>query len=115
MAGLIIYSAALNAVAARRPLEPHPSCRRTNGDPCPISPNEVRQLMATGQVNGQTQVDDVDFSPDPELSCPAPGCTDPYAALRRCSPRAPDLLPARHQPRATRPAAATTSSTATAA
>ena len=78
MAG-IIYSAALNAVEEGR-LDPHPSCERTNGDPCPISPNEVRQLMATGQVNGQTQVDDVDFAPDPEVSCsPAtPACTDPY-------------------------------------
>ncbi len=78
MAGLI-YSAALNAVEGNK-LDPHPACTRTNGDPCPITANEVRQLMATGKVGDQTQVDDVDFAPDPEVACPAPGCTDPYAS-----------------------------------
>jgi len=75
MAGLII-SAAANAVEAGD-LDPHPTCERTNGDPCPITPNEVRQLMASGTVDGQTQADDVDFS-ESELTCPAPGCTDPF-------------------------------------
>ncbi len=86
MAGLI-YSAALNAVE-RGKLAPHPRCTRTfDGpdagtalDPCPISPNEVRQLMATGTVGGVKQVDDVDFLPT-EPSCglvALAGCTDPY-------------------------------------
>ena len=78
MAGLII-SAGINAVE-NGDRQAHPTCEQTDGDPCPISPNEVRQLMASGQVNGAAQADDVDFS-DPELACPAPGCTDPFAAL----------------------------------
>ena len=92
MAGLI-YSAALNAVEGNR-LDPHPACTRTNGDPCPITANEVRQLMATGKVGDQTQVDDVDFAPDPEVACPAPGCTDPYASSPLLIGVAADLLAA---------------------
>jgi hypothetical protein len=86
MAG-IIYSAALNAIEAGR-LEPHPTCRRTDGDPCPISPNEVRQLMASGTVGGEALSDDVNFAQTPsgqgtELSCqplPVPACTNPFLA-----------------------------------
>ena len=88
MAGLV-YSAALNGVAQGK-LEPHPTCRRVDGSPCPLSANEVRQIMASGSFGGQTQADDVNFNqgplgPQPEPSCspsPAPGCTDPNVALQ---------------------------------
>jgi len=79
IAGLI-YSAALDAVD-RGKLDPHPDCERVGGGPCAITPNEVRQLMASGAVNGQALVDDVDFSQDPEPSCTtglSPTCTDPF-------------------------------------
>jgi hypothetical protein len=83
MAGLV-YSAALNGVE-NGTLKPHPTCKRTDGSPCPLSANEVRQIMASGTFGGQTQPDDVNFNqsvlgPQPEPSCspePAPGCTDP--------------------------------------
>ncbi len=78
MAGLIV-SAAMNSVA-RSDRQAHPTCERTNGQPCAISPNEVRQLMATGTRDGVEQADDVDFSRDPETVCPQPSCTDPYLA-----------------------------------
>ena len=89
MAGLV-YSAALNGVENGK-LAPHPTCRRTDGNPCPLSANEVRQLMASGAFGGQAQPDDVNFNqgplgPQPEPSCspsPAPGCTDPNAALQQ--------------------------------
>jgi hypothetical protein len=77
LAGLI-YSAAKNAIA-RGDLDPHPDCRLVNGDPCPLSVNEVRQLMASGAFDGQLQADDVNFATQPEAAChpvPAPGCTD---------------------------------------
>ncbi|MGH2957948.1 MAG: S8 family serine peptidase [Solirubrobacterales bacterium] len=90
MAGLI-YSAALNA-AERGKLDPAPDCTRavdgpdpdTDLDPCPITANEVRQLMATGAVGGTAQADDVDFLPGAEPACgavPAPGCTGPAASM----------------------------------
>jgi hypothetical protein len=78
MAGLI-YSAALNAIEAGE-LDPHPRCRRADGSRCPLSANEVRQLMASGAVGGTPLPDDVDFAADPEPSChpvPLPHCTDP--------------------------------------
>jgi hypothetical protein len=84
----LVYSAALNAIQAGT-FEPHPTCRRTNGERCPVSANEVRQLMASGLVDGTQLSDDVNFAQDPatgastELSCrpvPAPGCTDPFLA-----------------------------------
>ena len=84
MAGLI-YSAALNGVATGK-REPHPTCRRTNGEPCPISANEVRQLMASGSFGAQTQPDDVNYlagQPEPSCAAPAPGCTDPNLALQQ--------------------------------
>jgi hypothetical protein len=89
MAGLI-YSAALNA-AERGKLDPAPGCTRavdvdgTPGpDPCLVTANEVRQLMASGMVGGTAQADDVDFLPGIEPFCglaPAAGCTSPVASL----------------------------------
>jgi FG-GAP-like repeat len=86
MAGLI-YSAALNAhERANNPLPNHPTCKRTNGDPCVISANEVRQIMASGTLDPpgdepkRLQADDVDF-----LSTPAPGGDDGPG----CNPAAP--------------------------
>jgi hypothetical protein len=77
MAGLI-YSAALDAIADGD-LAAHPRCRRTNGAACPLSANEVRQLMASGAVGGTPMADDVNFATT-ELSCapvPVDPCTDP--------------------------------------
>ncbi|MGI9019188.1 MAG: S8 family serine peptidase, partial [Solirubrobacterales bacterium] len=79
IAGLI-YAAALNAVDLGK-LDPHPDCTLTNGAPCPITANEVRQLMASGTIGGQGLSDDVNFSAPLEPSChpvPAPTCTDPF-------------------------------------
>jgi hypothetical protein len=85
VAGLI-YSAALDAVAGRR-LQPSTDCVRVDGSRCVITPNEVRQLMASGDVGstapsdtGAGQADDIDFAAQPESSCAAarvPTCTDP--------------------------------------
>jgi hypothetical protein len=75
----LIYSAALNAQDHGR-LQPNPNCERANGDPCILTANEVRQLMATGTIDGTEQADDVSFTTQPEASCtpaPTPGCTDP--------------------------------------
>jgi hypothetical protein len=89
MAGLV-YSAALDA-RDEGVLSNYPDqlqCRRTNGAPCLITPNEVRQVMASGVVGGNGQADDVNFaSPtgEPEPSCSpvaAPNCTDPNGALQ---------------------------------
>ena len=77
LAGLV-YSAALNA-RDNGDLASHPTCRLANGDPCVLSVNEVRQLMASGSVDAVEQVDDINFATQPELSChplPLPGCTD---------------------------------------
>jgi hypothetical protein len=89
----LVYSAALNA-RDHGNLANHPTCTRVNGDPCVLSVNEVRQLMATGTINGVLQVDDVNFATQPEAACypaPAPGCTDKNrlfadAAANRPSP-----------------------------
>jgi hypothetical protein len=78
LAGVVI-SAALNARDAGT-LTSHPSCQRANGQPCALSVNEVRQLMASGTINGTLQADDVNFAPQPEPSCQpvaVPSCTDP--------------------------------------
>ena len=75
----LIYSAALDAIEAGE-LDPHPSCERVGGEPCAVSANEVRQLMASGRVGGEQMADDVSFAAQPEPSChplPAPSCTDP--------------------------------------
>jgi hypothetical protein len=97
VAGLI-YSAAINAIAAGK-LKPAVDCKRVDGTPCPITANEVRQLMASGNIAGSTtadsspssghapadagdggQADGVNFAAAPEPSCtpvPTPSCTDP--------------------------------------
>jgi hypothetical protein len=84
VAGLI-YSAAIDAMHAGR-LHPSSDCRRVDGSRCVITANEVRQLMASGDVGslapadtGTGQADDVNFAAQPERSCltRAPGCTDP--------------------------------------
>jgi hypothetical protein len=97
VAGLI-YSAAINAIA-QGTLKPAGDCTRVDGTPCPITPNEVRQLIASGNIAGSTtansapssgtapadagnggQADNVNFAAQPEPSCtsvPAPSCTDP--------------------------------------
>ncbi|HEX4187611.1 MAG TPA: hypothetical protein VHY83_06925 [Solirubrobacteraceae bacterium] len=114
IAGLI-YGAALNACAA--PLYGHcastgspkltaaKDCTLADGGVCPITANEVRQLMASGDIAGTTvngsstlgstppssgsapadageggQADDVNTAQQPESACSvgmAPGCTDP--------------------------------------
>jgi hypothetical protein len=98
IAGLI-YSAALNAIAEGK-LAPARDCTRVDGTPCPLTANEVRQLMASGNIAGDLtpgqsspsagdtpadagdggQADDINFAQQPEPSCepvPAPSCTDP--------------------------------------
>ena len=98
IAGLI-YSAAINAIQQGK-LSPAGDCKRVDGTPCPITPNEVRQLMASGNIAGDVtpgassassgtapadagsggQADDINFAQQPEPSCqpvPAPSCTDP--------------------------------------
>jgi len=85
VAGLI-YSAAENALAAGR-IGPSGDCRRVSGAPCAITPNEVRQLMASGDIGslapadqGSGQADDVNFAAQPESSCArarVATCTDP--------------------------------------
>lgn len=71
MAGLI-YSAALDAIEEGS-LDPHPDCLRPDGSRCPLSANEVRQLLIG-------HADDVSFAAQPEPSCSPvalPTCTDP--------------------------------------
>jgi hypothetical protein len=85
VAGLI-YSAAENARDAGR-LKPSSDCRRVDATPCVITANEVRQLMASGDIGslaaadtGAGQAEDVNFAQQPEPSCasaPLPTCTDP--------------------------------------
>ncbi len=111
----LIYSAALNACGAglygecssdsQVKLKPASNCRRVDGSPCPITADEVRQLMASGNIEGSTidgsstlaanapstgkaaadqgeggQADDIDTASSPETACSAgmaPTCTDP--------------------------------------
>jgi hypothetical protein len=111
MAGLI-YSAAINAHAANH-LPARSDCHLTNGDPCLVTPNEVRQLMATGSVSSvdadpranspdtSGQADDVNFLSDPDtFGCfaptPAPGCTDPNARFGAADTARPYLEAALH-------------------
>jgi hypothetical protein len=84
VAGLIV-SAAENAVAGHR-LKPSTDCHRIDGSRCVITANEVRQLMASGDIgslaaadSGRGQADDVNFAAQPESSCAARAstCTDP--------------------------------------
>jgi hypothetical protein len=114
VAGLI-YSAALNACGAALygtcssgsgvKLRPSADCTRPDGEACVITPNEVRQLLASGNIEGTTvdgssqlggkapstgtaaadegnggQADDVNTALQPETACSvgmAPTCTDP--------------------------------------
>ena len=86
----LIYSAALNAedAGALDPYPDHSSCELVGGDPCPITPNEIKQVLASGSLDGVPQADDIDFAGSPagsanEPSCsptPLPGCTSPYGA-----------------------------------
>ncbi len=114
VAGLI-YSAALNACGAplygncssssSNKLKPASDCTRVNGSPCPVTANEVRQLLASGNIQGTTvdgsstlgskppstgaasadegeggQADDINTALSPETACSvgmAPTCTDP--------------------------------------
>src|SRR3954447_2598677 len=94
MAGLV-YSAALNA-HERGQLGSNPRCTRVDGSPCLITPNEVRQVMASGTWDGVQAADDVNFAQDPvtgadtDKGCsgnPLPGCTDPFEPLTASVPR----------------------------
>ena len=76
MAGLII-SAATNAVA-RGDREPHPTCAGPTATPCPISPNEVRQLMADRHGGRRRAGRRRGLLARPRGCLPTPGCTDPY-------------------------------------
>jgi hypothetical protein len=89
----LVYAAAINRAA------PHPAngCMRVDGSPCPITPNEVRQVLVAG-------ADDVNFAQTPlgqstELNClpvPLPVCTDPFLAAPTARPGTPGLsYPAR--------------------
>ncbi|MFL5756120.1 MAG: S8 family serine peptidase, partial [Chloroflexota bacterium] len=104
MAGLV-YSAALNAREQGR-LDGNPDCHRVDGSECAITPNEVRQVMASGSWDGVPAADDVNFAQDPatgadtDQGCgghPIPGCTDPFEPLTASAPRetAPTSYPAR--------------------
>ncbi|HMC71146.1 MAG TPA: S8 family serine peptidase, partial [Mycobacteriales bacterium] len=109
----LIYSAALNACGAglygscspSAKLKPAGDCTRVNGEPCVITPDEVQQLLASGNIAGTTadgssqlggkapsagntsadegaggQADDVNTALSPEAACSvgmAPSCTDP--------------------------------------
>jgi hypothetical protein len=122
MAGLV-YSAALNAIK-KGALTRHTDsgdlgCQLTfdlggtdnpvpgTPDACPVTPNEVRQLMASGLIDRSgtltRQSDDVNFAGTPpgsgnEPSCspaPASGCTDPNGALKtQVDANRPALVPA---------------------
>jgi hypothetical protein len=94
LAGLI-YSAALNARDAGD-LDDHPTCRLVNGDPCVLSVNEVRQLMASGSVDAVEQVDDINFATQPETAChplPLAGCTDKNRLFADTTANRPVLSP----------------------
>ena len=94
LAGLI-YSAALNA-RDHGDLSAAPNCERASGQACILTVNEVRQLMATGSINGTEQVDDVNFATEPEPSCnpaPTPGCTDPNRLFADVNANRPVVSP----------------------
>jgi hypothetical protein len=100
----LIYAAALNA-RDRGKLSNAPNCNRAvdlDGnpglDPCVITANEVRQLMATGIIGGTPQADDVDFipGPAPEPACgaaPTPGCTSTAASVAAVEAARPVISP----------------------
>ncbi len=102
MAGLV-YSAALNAhEASPSRLPANGSCHRIDGSACMITPNEVGQLMAAGEVGSTPQADDVNFASGNGSSEPVCGgqtpapplCTDPNnPALRALVDAAHPVLP----------------------
>ncbi len=111
----LIYSAALNACGATlygqcasgtpTKLKPSTNCTRVDGTACVITPDEVLQLLASGNISGTAvndsstlganspssgkapadageggQADDINTAAQPETACSvgmAPGCTDP--------------------------------------
>ena len=101
VAGLI-YSAAEDALhAGRLRLSSH--CRRVSGAPCLITPNEVRQLMASGDVGSAAaadrgnsgQADDVNFAAQPESACArarVATCTDPNRQITFASDQAGGIV-----------------------
>jgi hypothetical protein len=94
LAGLV-YSAALNA-HDRGDLGTHPNCELANGNPCVLSVNEVRQIMASGTLQGVEQVDDLNFATQPEAAChplPTPGCTDPNRLSADAAANRPVISP----------------------
>ncbi len=108
VAGLI-YSAAENALAVGR-VHRSGDCRRIDGSACVITPNEVRQLMASGHIgssapadSGTGQADDVNFAAQPESSCAArrtPSCTDPNRQINFAPDQAGGVVgPAPHSTR----------------
>ena len=69
--------------ARRRRARPAPDLRARRRRACVMSANEVRQLMASGTIDGVAQADDVNFATQPE-----PSCTPvPAADLHRPEPR----------------------------
>src|SRR5205085_1742206 len=76
-------------------LSPHPNCERANGQPCILSVDEIRQLMASGTIDSTPQADDVNFATQPESSCspPTPGCTDPSALFANANANRPVASP----------------------
>jgi len=73
----LIYSAAYNAHdKGQLPEYPDRSaCETADGQPCVITPNEVKQLMASGTVDGELTSDDVNFAGTPPASGNEPSCT----------------------------------------
>jgi subtilase family protein/FG-GAP repeat protein len=90
----LVYSAAMNAQGHGN-LSSHPNCERYNGQPCLITPNEVRQIMASGMIDTTDQADDLNFATQPERSCnpPTPGCTDPNALFADTTANRPEPSP----------------------
>jgi uncharacterized repeat protein (TIGR01451 family) len=96
----LVYSAAMNAIDAHT-MNPHPNCELVNGNPCPITPNEVRQLMASGSISGIGQADDINFlqtpngvaQPEPSCTPPTTGCTDPNALFAPANVNRPVTSP----------------------
>ncbi len=91
----LIYSAALNA-RDHGNLASYPGCTLVGGQPCVLSVNEVRQLMATGTIDGVSQTDDINFAPQPEAACyplAPPGCTDPNRLTAEVAANRPVVSP----------------------
>ena len=109
MAGLV-YSRGARRAERRAPLSDYPeppACQRTDGSPCVITPNEVRQLMAIGHDRRRSPRPTTSTSRsaagEPEPSCspaPAPGCTDPDGPAARFRTRSTRT----GRPRSARPA-----------